>query len=149
MGRKAKGPKPLIKEWTLLFDSCDGYKNRDKIAKEFASFWNDPYRKSLSIPGRCRIGGEIYGIRGLVNGSEYVTSMVTKIVRLKVGKPRNNRFRRDLFRVETAIGKEFYLFGDSFSLCMLLMLGDAMDEVLEHKKDYYLHPKHARLGIYL
>lgn len=38
MGRKAKGPKPLIKEWTLLFDSCDGYKNRDKIAKEFASF---------------------------------------------------------------------------------------------------------------
>ncbi len=149
MGRKAKGPKPLIKEWTLLFESCDGYKNRDRVAKEFATFWNDPNRESLLIPGHCRIGGEIYGIYGLLNGSDYVTGIVTRIVRLEIGEARVNRFRRDLFRVETAIGKDYYIFGDSFSLCMLLMLGDALKGILEKKRNYYLHPKHARLGIYL
>ena len=56
MGKRIRGPKPQLRDWTLLFLKKDGRDNRNKIAKRFAEFWDDMDQNVIKITGNCFYG---------------------------------------------------------------------------------------------
>ena len=81
MGKRIRGPKPQLRDWTLLFLKKDGRDNRNKIAKEFAEFWDDIDQDVITITGNCYLAGHVFGINNTKNGSRYVTDRIISVER--------------------------------------------------------------------
>ena len=52
---------PYFFKWELFFTKEDGYGNRAIVAKAFADFWATQSQVKLEIPGKCMLGGYLYG----------------------------------------------------------------------------------------
>ena len=150
MGKRIRGPKPQLRDWTLLFLKKDGRDNRNKIAKGFAEFWDDMDQNVIKITGNCYLAGHVFGVNNTKNGSRYVTDRIISVERKIIGKSGvKNRFRHDLLCAETASGRKFFFYGDMFDYLMLLLMNDSSEGRINQKKDYYLHPDYCKMGGYL
>lgn len=150
MGKRIRGPKPQLRDWTLLFLKKDGRDNRNKIAKVFAEFWDDMDQNVIEIPGNCYLAGHVFGINNTKNGSRYITDKIISIERKEIGDNNViNRFRHDLFCAETVSGKRVSFYGDRFDLLMLLLMHDVLEGQLDQRIGHYLHPDYCKMGGYL
>lgn len=114
--------KPIIKEWELYFEKVNGYDNRTAIAKAFAKFWEDPAADKLKIPGKCMLGGRVFGRKGFNDGDEIFTSDVELMERIEHGN--HNGIPHDLMCATTVSGSKYYFYSDEHNAYMFLMLGD-------------------------
>ena len=113
---------PMIKEWGLYFYKADGDDNRTTVAKAFADFWKDSRVDALEIPGKCMLGGKVFGCEGFDDGDEIFTSYVKSVERIERGN--HNGTPRDLMCATTMSGSKYYFYSDGYSSYMFLMLGD-------------------------
>ena len=113
---------PMIKDWELYFEEANGYDNRTTVAKAFAKFWEDPAADKLKIPGKCMLGGRVFGRKGFNDGDEIFTSDVELIERIEHGN--HNGIPHDLMCAITVSGSKYYFYSDGHNAYMFLMLGD-------------------------
>jgi len=113
---------PMIKEWELYFEKTNGYDNRTVVAKAFAKFWEDPAADKLEMPGKCMLGGKVFGRKGFNDGDEIFTSDVKLIERIERGN--HNGAPHDLMCAITVSGSKYYFYSDEHNAYMFLMLGD-------------------------
>lgn len=132
---------PQLKTWLPLFEEEDGLENREVAIKDFYRFWSNPNLKKIQLRGKLKLGGELYGYPGHPNGNQEITDYIISMTRLTHGKPCENRFNRDILRVETADGKTYFFNSDQFNLVYAVFLDDINNErELETIKHFYVHP---------
>lgn len=123
---------PMIKEWELYFKMADGYENRDAVVKAFADFLEDPRADKLEIPGKCMLGGKVFGREGFNDGDEIFTSFIKFVERIERGE-------HDLMCATTISGSKYYFYSDDYNAYMFLMLGDLIHiGKLSHRRYFYL-----------
>lgn len=113
---------PIIKEWELYFRKTDGYDNRTTVAKAFTNFWEKSNTDKLEIPGKCILGGKVFGRKGFNNGDEIFTSYIESIERIECGN--HNGIPHNLMCATTISGSKYYFYSDDHNAYMFLMLGD-------------------------
>lgn len=115
---------PMIKEWELYFEKVNGYDNRTAVAKAFEKFLGDPVADKLEIPGKCILGGKVFGLKGFNDGTEIFTPDIKSMERIE----RSNRDvpLHDLICATTVSGSKYYFYLDEYSLCMFMMLEDLL-----------------------
>ena len=135
----SKAVHPFMKRWELYFDESCGYENRTVIAKAFTEFWNDPKADKIEIPGKCMLGGKVYGRKGFRDGVEVFTSNVKVIERIK--RDRRDGVPHDLMCATTASGSRYYIYSDGHNAYMAMMLGDIIHAgSLSKRQGHYLKP---------
>lgn len=129
--------KPIIKEWEIYFEEVNGYDNRTAVAKAFAKFLGDPTADKLKIPGKCMLGGRVFGRKGFNDGDEIFTSDVELMERIEHGN--HNGIPHDLMCATTVSGSKYYFYSDGHNAYMFLMLGDLFNTgKLSQDRYYYL-----------
>ncbi len=113
---------PMIKEWELYFDKANGYDNRTTVAKAFTNFWVEPKAGKLEIPGKCMLGGKVFGCKGFNDGDEIFTPDIQSIERIERGD--HNGVPHDLMCATTIFGSKYYFYSDDHNFYMFLMLDD-------------------------
>ena len=113
---------PILKAWELYFNEGDGLDNRSEVVKDFADFWEKTEAKELKLPGKCMLGGKVYGRKGFNDGDEVFTSYIVSIERLEHGD--NFGVPHDTMCATTISGSKYYLYSDEHNAHMALMLGD-------------------------
>ena len=127
--------KPIIKEWELYFEKVNGYDNRTAVAKAFAKFLGDPTADKLKIPGKCMLGGRVFGRKGFNDGDEIFTSDVELMERIEHGN--HNGIPHDLMCATTVSGSKYYFYSDGHNAYMFLMLGDLFNTGKLSQDHYY------------
>ena len=128
---------PMIKEWELYFEKVNGYDNRTAVAKAFAKFLGDPTADKLKIPGKCMLGGRVFGRKGFNDGDEIFTSDVELIERIEHAN--HNGISHDLMSAITVSSSKYYFYSDGHNAYMFLMLGDLFHTgKLSQDRYYYL-----------
>lgn len=128
---------PMIKEWELYFEKANGYDNRTAVVKAFAKFWEDSAVDKLKIPGKCMLGGRVFGRKGFNDGDEIFTSDVELMERIEHGN--HNGIPHDLMCATTVSGSKYYFYSDEHNAYMFLMLGDLFHTgKLSQDRYYYL-----------
>ena len=132
---------PMIKEWELYFEKVNGYDNRTAIAKAFAKFWEDPAADKLKIPGKCMLGGKVFGHKKFNDGDEIFTSDIKSAEKIK--SCNHDGVRQLLICVTTVSGGRYYFYSRDYNPYMFLMLGDLEGEGgrLDVHRYYYLKPE--------
>lgn len=131
---------PMIKEWELYFYKANGYENRYTVVKAFADFWGDSRADKLKIPGKCKLGGKVFGRAGFNDGDEIFTSDVKSVERIEHGD--HNGFPHDLMCANTISGSKYYFYSDNHNAYMFLMLGDLIRTgELSQRPYFYLKPE--------
>ena len=126
---------PMIKEWELYFEKVNGYDNRTAVAKAFAKFLGDPTADKLKIPGKCMLGGRVFGRKGFNDGDEIFTSDVELMERIEHGN--HNGIPHDLMCATTVSGSKYYFYSDWHNAYMFLMLGDLFNTGKLSQDHYY------------
>ena len=134
---------PMIKEWELYFEKTNGYDYRTTVAKAFAKFWEDPAADKLEMPGKCMLGGRVFGRKGFNDGDEIFTSDVELIERIE--RDNHNGVPHDLMCAITASGSKYYFYSDEHNAYMFLMLGDLF-HTGELSQDRYCYLKREFRG---
>lgn len=131
---------PMIREWEFYFLQEDGYENRFIVAKAFLKFWDDNSIEKLDVPGRCMLGGKIFGREGFNDGDEIFTSIIETIERIKCSDCSDTQ--HDLMCATTISGSKYYFYSNDYNTYMFMMFGDLihMDE-LNPRPYFYLKPK--------
>ena len=134
---------PMIKEWELYFDKANGYENRDAVVKAFAGFWEDSRADKLEIPGKCMLGGKVFGREGFNDGDEIFTSDIKSVERIEHGD--HNGVPHDLMCATTISGSKYYFYSDDYNAYMFLMLGDLIHtgELSQHRYFYLKREFHG------
>lgn len=128
---------PMIKEWELYFDKANGYENRTTVAKAFTNFWEEPKADKLEIPGKCMLGGKVFGRKGFNDGEEIFTSNIQSVERIERGN--HNGVPHDLMCATTISGSKYYFYSDDHNAYMFLMLGDLIHTgELSQRRYFYL-----------
>lgn len=132
---------PMIKEWELYFERVNGYDNRTAVAKAFAKFWEDPAADKLKIPGKCMLGGKVFGHKKFNDGDEIFTSDIKSAEKIK--SCNHDGVRQLLICVTTVSGGRYYFYSRDYNPYMFLMLGDLEGEGgrLDVHRYYYLKPE--------
>lgn len=129
--------KPIIKEWEIYFEEVNGWNNRDVVAKAFARFLEDFTARKLEIPGKCMLGGKVFGHKRFNDGDEIFTSDVELMERIEHGN--YNGIPHDLMCATTVSGSKYYFYSDGHNAYMFLMLGDLFNTgKLSQDRYYYL-----------
>ena len=131
---------PQLTEVTVYAPVEMGMQNLEEVMAAIGRFWLDRDTDEVAIPGRCILGGNLYGKHRHKNGEYFYTDEIVTMKRLKRGEPKNTRFPRDILCAETRNGETYFFCGDMFSLYLLLMMGDALDDCLREERGYYQHP---------
>ena len=128
---------PMIKKWQVYFKLEDGYDNRDTVMKAFVQFLAHPKNEKLEMPGKCILGGRIFGHDHFEDGDEILTSLVTEFRWLREEEGTS------VVEATTKSGSKYRLFLDDFSQCMFAMMGDMIqDGRLNRSRYYYLDHEH-------
>ena len=132
---------PRIEKWELYFEGENGYDNRFNIMKAFTEFWESPKLGKLEMPGKCMLGGQVFGRKGFEDGAEIFTSDIQSVERLE-----HDRFSgapHDLMCATTVSGSKYYFYSDDHNAYMALMLGDIIHMgQLDQRRYYYLVPEY-------
>ncbi len=141
--------QPEIRDWELFFERNDGRDNRLTVIKAFIDFFHNSDISELKMPGRCMLGGEVYGHSKFDYGDEIITSSLKFIKRLKIGK-NNFNMPHDLFCATTKSDNKYYFYSDSHSAYMSLMFNDiAYKGKLDEGIGHYLKPEYRRSNLLL
>ena len=132
--------KSMVKKWELYFGHDEGYENRFTIMKAFANFFERGNIKTIEIPGKCVLGGEVFGRDGFNDGDKILTSYVKTIERIDHWY--RNGVPHDLMCAITVSGSKYYFYSDEYNAYMSLMLGDMINfGKLDGRRYYYLPPE--------
>lgn len=133
--------KPIIKEWEIYFEEFNGWNNRDVVAKVFARFLEDFTARKLEIPGKCMLGGKVFGHKKFNDGDEIFTSDIKSAEKIK--SCNHDGVRQLLICVTTVSGGRYYFYSRDYNPYMFLMLGDLEGEGgrLDVHRYYYLKPE--------
>ncbi len=107
-----------LKNWNMVFYKRDGYGNRNNVIKSLSEYLGREPRSELRLDGSCRITGEVYGHQMHAEGSEILTSEVSRIVRTQ-DAPTDTEFE-----FYTRNGSCYHLSLREMSISMRLMLDD-------------------------
>ena len=113
---------PIIKKWEIYFNRMDGLENRKNVAVAFTEYWNGHSFNLFEIPGKCMLGGKVYGREGFIDGNEIFTSFIRSIRRIETGF--RNGIPHDLMLATTYSGSLYHIYSDDYNAYMALMLGD-------------------------
>ncbi len=132
---------PMVKEWGLYFYEANGYDNRLTVAKAFTDFWDNSSADKLEIPGKCTLGGKVFGHEKFNDGEEIFTSDIISIERIERGYV--NGITNDLLRVTTVSGSKYHIYSINYNAYMFLMMGDLIHlGELNPSRHYYLKPEY-------
>ena len=152
MGKRGKhknDPKPLYDGWRLFCPREKGERNRTRTISAFLKFFFDSSVDRIDIPGDCILAGEVFGRRGLKNGTRTGTrGNVISIERVLRGieKDKMTNLPKDLFKATTDAGEVFYLNEHEIDHYMIILMAELMDEghlLGEERWDdehFYVHP---------
>ena len=138
--------QPILRDWELYFDRVDGTDNRTRVATAFAKYWNGAISDLFTVPGKCVLGGRVFGRAGFTDGDEIFTSSLQTIKRVEYGY--KNGVPHDLMLATTKSGSVYYFYSDEHNAYMALMLGDlSRTGHFNTTPGYYLKReyKHSRL----
>lgn len=122
-GGTNKGYEPLLDDWEVWMcqddmDLCVGR------LMTITDFWMSEWGIRVDMPKCMIIHGWIYGRDGTADGTEYNTSWVKTIVRVK--RQIYCGLLHDLMRAVTYSGEEYYFYSDGYSVRMGLLLSNLM-----------------------
>lgn len=126
---------PMIKKWGLYFDRANGYDNRATIVKAFADFFENTGEEKLEIPGKCVLGGKVYGRYGFKDGNEILTSNIQSVERIERGDC--NGVPHDLMCATIGSGSKYYFYSDEHSAYMFMLLGDMIHTGKLNQEPYH------------
>ena len=128
---------PILKNWQLFFEEADGYQNRQNVVLSFNRFYIHLSNKQFTPPGKCILGGIIYGDSRFKDGQEIFTSYVASIERLE--KEYCLGAEHELLCATTTSQHKYYFYADHCSDDMSNMLLDmAKFNKLSLIRGYYL-----------
>lgn len=114
--------QPVIQQWGLYFRIVDGYENRDEVVKAFLDFLTNPSIGELKIPGRYKLGGQVYGSEKFAAGKKIMTSLVQSIEKIKNDDCPDDQCK--LLCATTKTGSKYYFYQNKVSPYMDLMFKD-------------------------
>lgn len=129
----------MIRNWELFFWVGYGHENRSTVMEAFVDFMRND-AKTLTIPGRCMLGGLVYGSEKFSDGGEIYTSNLCFIERLERGKLGEDGFSNDLMCATTASGSKYYFYAGNHNAYMALMIKDLREGVINPAQHHYLRP---------
>lgn len=137
---------PIISGWELYFNEAHGYDNRSTVARAFTNFWQRNYAEKLEIPGKCMLGGKVYGHEKFNDGEEIMTSNVESVERVERSK--QNGVSHDLMCATTKSGSKYYFYSDNYNVYMFQILGDLIHKgKLSRKPHHYVKRRFHELGL--
>ena len=131
---------PQLTDVSVYAPADLGQQNLEDVMVAMSNFWLNRDVDRVVIPGHCVLGGNLYGKRMHKNGEYFYTDEIASMRRIEMGEPKDTRFPRDVLCAETRGGETFFFYGDMFSLHLLIMMGDALENCLKEERGYYQHP---------
>ena len=132
----------LLKEWGLLFRESDGPENRYTVAKAFANFWKNSDINILNIPGKCILGGKVYGQRDYKDGDDILSSELKTIERVD-----GISNTRPMLKAVAVDGSVYYFAISTCSMQMRFMLNDLLYRGgIRSGPNQYLDEKYQNTG---
>lgn len=116
---------PLVKDWGLYFMEHDGVENRLTVLDAFMDFWGSPDIETLSIDGKCHLGGTVFGREGVDDGDFIMSSPVKSLT---------HDVSCNLICAETESGSKYYIDADNYNpymrqlICEFAENGTLLDE---------------------
>lgn len=131
---------PRMNKWSLYFKEAYGLENRDKVVREFVDFWQNSAMDKIEIPGKCTLGGRVYGREGFRDGDPIFTSNIKCIERVERGSRHGQP--HDFMCATTESGSKYYFYSDEYDAGMFMMIGDLIHtRGLRQKRYCYLPPQ--------
>ena len=133
---------PMVTGWEIYFEEKNGYDNRETVARAFSDFYENREADKIEIPGKCMLGGIVFGREGFNNDSEILTTDIKSIERIERSAD-EDKIPHDLMCATTVSGGKYFFYSDDFNAFMLMMLGDLLyrRKKLNSIPYYYLKPE--------
>ena len=90
--------------------------------RAFTDFWKDTDKNFLEIPGKCLLGGLVYGQKDYKDGNEIFTKDVISVERTKRSKDTFG-IPHDLMCAITEDGEKYYFYSNGHNPYMMLLIG--------------------------
>ena len=136
-----------MNEWFLCFKFKHGHDNRDTVMRSFMNFYSNPDKEMWIPPGRCMLGGRVYGSDLFPDKTPIMTSRIQMIVKADKTEVFFGSLRV-LFKAITGSDREYFFYSDEKSPFMFIMMGDLTHlNMLSKKPDRYIPPEYRAKGL--
>lgn len=113
---------PMLKKWELYFERAYGPNNRFTVAKAFAEFWKNSSADKIEIPGKCMLGGRVFGKEDCEDNTEIFTPDIISVERIERGE--GEEFPHDLMCATSISSSNYYFYSDEYNAYMFMLLDD-------------------------